>query len=374
MKIGIDISQIVYKGSGVGRFTLSLVESTLKYDKTNQYTFFFSSLRQKLDPNLEKKIKEHNHKLIKWPLPPTLLSFLWNDLHSISKLLTSNYSLLTDLDWFISSDWTEPPLSNINKATIVHDLVYLRYPQTQDEKIVKTQQKRMSWVKKESRLIFCDSQITKDDLITMLQIQKEKIIVNYPGVDITVPDQNQIKEALKKYGLDKPFILSVGKQEPRKNIDRLIQAFGKVNNKNIDLVIVGPKGWFSPITNNQYPIANIKFLGYISDEELYSLYASCLFFVYPSLWEGFGYPIAEAMKLGAPVACSNTSSMKEIGGEAALLFDPTNTEDMYRCINTLIQDENLRKELIHKGKNQAGKFEWENYIRILNKALYDHRN
>ena len=146
MKIGIDISQVVYQGTGVGRFTQNLVESVLSYDQKNQYIFFFSSLRQKLDNRLEQKIKASNHKLIKWRFPPSLLSLLWNDLHQFSSL-TTNYLLpTTTLDYFISSDWTEPPL-NCPKATIVHDLIYRRYPETLDKKIVFTQEKRMNWVK-----------------------------------------------------------------------------------------------------------------------------------------------------------------------------------------------------------------------------------
>jgi len=370
MKIGIDISQIVYKGTGVGRFTKNLVESILTYDKENQYIFFFSGLRQKLDEDLERKILDKKHQLIKWKLPPTLLSFLWNDLHQFVKCFMFHASCFHDLDWFITSDWTEPPLS-CKKVTIVHDLVYKRFPETLDKRIFLTQKKRMKWVKKESQVIFADSLATKDDLIKYLNIEEEKIVVNYPGVEVIVPTQKQIQQTLSKYKLDKPFILTVGKLEPRKNLERLITAFQKLNDKTIDLVIVGPKGWgtteqYSNIAIKQ---SNIKFLGFIPDIDLYSLYSSCLFFIYPSIWEGFGYPIIEAMKLGAPVACSDTSSMKEIADDAALLFDPFNTEKMLQCIDTLKKDEKLRKELITKGKKQAEMFSWERYYRIFIKAL-----
>lgn len=365
MKVGIDINQVVYQGTGVGRFTQNLVESVLSYDQKNQYIFFFSSLRQKLDDRLEQKIKTSNQKLIKWRFPPSLLSLLWNDLHQFSSL-TTNYLLpTTTLDYFISSDWTEPPL-NCPKATIVHDLIYRRYPETLDKKIVFTQEKRMNWVKQESKIIFADSLSTKDDLIKLLNIDSKKIAVNYPGVTIIQPTKQQIMQTLKKYGIKKPFILTVGKLEPRKNITRLIQSFNQLNDNKIDLIIAGPKGWDSSL-NIKHQTLNIKYLGHISDIELYSLYSSCLFFVYPSLYEGFGYPIVEAMKLGAPVACSNTSSMKEIAGDAALLFNPLKINEIFHCIVTMKQDKKLRDELISKGKERAKMFNWEKYI---NKMLF----
>ena len=151
MKLGIDISQIVYEGTGVARFTSGLVKAILDYDCANNWTFFFSSLRRNLDQDIENKILIKGHKLIKWNLPPTVLSFFWNDLHDFSKLLTSNFKHLTTQDWFISSDWTEPPL-NVKKATVVHDLVYLRYPETVDDKIIALQKRLLILLYKQIQL------------------------------------------------------------------------------------------------------------------------------------------------------------------------------------------------------------------------------
>ena len=388
MRIGIDISQIVYKGTGVARFTDGLTNAILDFDRSNSWVFFFSSLRKNLDPEIEKKIFRKGHKLIKWKLPPTLLSLLFNDFHNFSKLLTCLPAgrlltpFLTSLDWFITSDWTEPPLL-VNKVTIVHDLVYLRYPETVDSKVLATQRKRLLLVKRESRVIFADSNATKQDLIDLLHIDPKKIHVNYPGVDVKKPNKEQIKLTLKKYNLNRPFVLTVGKLEPRKNLKRLIEAMKQLNNlpagrqaETIDLIIVGPKGWLSNsqqfTVNNQ--LSNIKFLGLVSDTELSSLYSSCLFFIYPSLWEGFGYPVVEAMKLGAAVATSDTSSLSEIAKGAALLFDPFNVKDMYKCIYTLIHSERLRSELAEKGQKKSKTYTWKTYYNRLIQLLYDNRS
>ena len=254
MKVGIDISQIVYEGTGVSRFTKGLVNAILDFDQKNEWTFFFSSFRINLDPVIEQKILAKGHKLIKWKLPPTLLSFLFNKLHYLSKFLIFNFKFLISLDWFITSDWTEIPL-NIKKAAIVHDLVYLRYPETVDSSILQTQNKRLSWIKKESDIIFADSLSTKSDLNNLLKIDSKKIFVNYPGVEIKRPSKEQINLTLKKYNLNHPFILTVGKLEPRKNIKRVIEAFSTLGDNSLDLVIVGPEGWGEE--KNKYQISNI---------------------------------------------------------------------------------------------------------------------
>ncbi len=362
MKIGIDISQIAYEGTGVARFTKGLVKAILDNDTENEWIFFFSSLRNRLDGEILSQIKKRGFKLIRWKFPPSLLSFLWNDLH----ILSPDFSL-GKLDFFITSDWTEPP-SKSKKATIVHDLVFKRYPETVDIKIIKTQNKRFRLIKNESRIILADSNATKKDLIEIGGIEQERIKVIYPGVDIQRPPLEEITGTLKKFDLQKPFILSVGKIEPRKNIKRLIEAYLMLDNRNIDLVLVGPKGWgdFNTITIKQYGNRNnIHYLGLISDSELYSLMSSCFIFAYPSIWEGFGLPVAEAMKLGVPVCTSNTSSLKEIASGAAALFNPFSVKDISEVLKNLLTDENLRKKLISSGKSISKQFDWKNYYNLL---------
>ncbi|OGK22981.1 hypothetical protein A2954_03815 [Candidatus Roizmanbacteria bacterium RIFCSPLOWO2_01_FULL_37_12] len=371
MNLGIDLSQIVYEGTGIARFTKGLTNAILDFDKKNSWTFFFSSLRKNLDPEIKNKIEYKGHKLIKWKLPPTFLSFLFNDLHNLLNLTPIPHILTANLDWFITSDWSEPPL-NIKKAAIVHDLVFLRYPETVAPKILQTQKKRLNLIKQESRIVFTDSNATKYDLADLLKIGSKKIIVNYPGVEVKKPTIEQINITIKKYHLNHPFILTVGKQEPRKNIDRLISAFSKLEDKKLDLVIVGPKGWEAESIN--YQLSNIKYLGLVSDIELFSLYSSCLFFIYPSLWEGFGYPVVEAMNFATPVATSNNSSLKEIGHDAAFLFNPLKVDEISHCIKVMKSNIRLRKVLSKKGQERSKIYIWKTYFNKLIHTLYDHRS
>lgn len=355
MKIGVDISQIVYPGTGVARYLNNMIDAIVKYDHNNQYCFFFSSLRKKIPFEIEKKIG-NKHLIKKFFFPPTLLDLIWNQIHIISI-----EKFVGQVDLFVTSDWTEPPSKN-KKITVIHDLVYLTYPETLDKKIIEVQKRRIEWVKKESSLIIADSLATKNDIVRKLNISPKKIKVIYPAVNIDpIPDANFTQKTLNKYSLTKPFILTVGKIEPRKNLKRLISAFYQAKIKNLNLVIVGPKGWDKDNFSN---CQNIRFLGYIPDQELFSLYQSALFFIYPSLYEGFGYPLVEAMILGCPVATSNTSSLKEIAEGYGLLFNPIKEEEITKAIIKL-QQKRLREDLKKRGLVRAKQFSLENYAKKL---------
>lgn len=365
MKIAIDISQIVYSGSGVARFTDGLIRAICEYDTKNEWVFFFSSFRRNLDSSVETLILSKGHTLIKSKIPPTILSFIWNQLHFFSI-----DNIVGKVDWVITSDWAEPP-TKYKKTTIVHDLIYLKYPETVDEVIRKTQEQRLRWVQKESSVIFADSDSTKLDLESLLTINRNRITVNYPGIN---QPMKKLPFGLAQGGQatrsklreSRPFILTVGKLEPRKNIEKLIKSFNLLNQDKVDLYIVGMKGWGNVVVEQS---TQVKLLGFVPDEELAELYKTCLFFVLPSIYEGFGYPIAEAMSYGAPVATSNSSSMREIAGNAGLLFDPHDEDSIAEALEKLIQSPKLRSSLAKKGLLRAKDFSWKKYYETMIKVL-----
>lgn len=361
MRIGLDVSQIVYEGTGVARFTEGLLDAVLEYGtQRNSWVFFYSSLRRSLPSQIRKKLSHHKESFFHLPLPPTLLSYLWNDLH-----LVDPSSFLGKLDWFISSDWTQPPVRS-NSATVVHDLAFKRYPDTVHSSIRKVQEQRLKRVAKETNIIFCDSLSTKKDLVNYYQIADSRIIVNYPGLNQTkiIPAESS---KLVNLGISKPFILTVGKYEPRKNFDFLIEAFNKINDDRFQLVIAGPQGWM-----NQKKVRNVILTGYVSDEVLNMLYSQCFFFAYPSLWEGFGYPLVEAMAHGKAVLTSNTSSLKEIANSYALLCDPSNLNDITSKLNMLINNIDLRKKLEALGKKRSLDYTWKSYYITMIKAFENY--
>lgn len=173
MRIGIDISQIVHEGTGVATYVRRMVDALLKLDNKNEYILFGASLRK------QKMFNAYagRAKLVVVPIPPTLLSFLWNTLH-----IVPIETFTGPLDIFWSSDWTQPPLGKARGVTTIHDLIALKFPNEMHRKIVATHKRRLKWVKKECQAIFCDSESTKKDVMELLTIPESQLHVIYPGL------------------------------------------------------------------------------------------------------------------------------------------------------------------------------------------------
>ncbi len=357
MKIGIDISQVVY-GTGVSSYTASLVENLLKIDTKNQYVLFGSSLRA------GKKLKEFtaqfagsaNVQVKLFHLPPLLLDFLWNRLHvfPIEKLIGN-------LDIFHSSDWLQPKVASpdTKKVTTVHDMVVYLFPSSTHPKILKTQKRRLARVKEEVDAIIADSATTKEDLVKFLEVQEDKIHIIYlaPSSDFKPQDDDKVNETLAKYKIKKPYILSVATQEPRKNIQKLLDVFNLIHSRRdqFNLVLTGKYGWGPGFHTPE----NVTWTGYVSRQDLIALYSGCRVFVYPSLYEGFGLPILEAMACGAPAVTSNNSSMAEIARDAAILVDPRSEPQLTRAIE-MVLDLNLEnyQKMVRASMDRARKYTW----------------
>lgn len=191
---------------------------------------------------------------------------------------------------------------------------------------------------------------------------KKKIKVIYHGLDHNLFKIN--KDLKVNFELPKKFILCAGSIEPRKNLISLLKAYNNLDmsiKKEYKLILTGFKGWenqeiVSLINQNK---DYVNYLGYISDEELVAVYNLATLFVYPSFYEGFGLPVLEAMACGTPVVCSNTTSLPEVGGDAVVYCDPYNVDDIREKMETVLDDENLQKEMIVKGLERAKQFTWE---------------
>jgi glycosyltransferase involved in cell wall biosynthesis len=239
----------------------------------------------------------------------------------------------------------------------------------------------VNWTKysaKNARRIFTISNFSRDDIIRTYGKDSKDVIATYLGVKQIQDSRFKIKdmeELNKKFGIAKPYVLFVGTLQPRKNIVKLIEAFSLLKEKDIQLVIVGKKGWlFEEIFQapEKYGVPDrIKFLDFVGDEDLQSLYKNALCFVLPSLYEGFGLPVLEAMKFGCPTVISDTSSLPEVGGDAAVYFDPQSADDIAEKLGKVISDEKLREEMIKKGYNQVKKFSWEKTAKETLKVLED---
>jgi hypothetical protein len=177
VKIGIDISQIAYGRTGVAEYLISLVKNLLKIDKKNEYILFYSSLRRNFQFSIFNFQSNPNVQIKKFKFPPSFLDFVWNKLH-----ILPIEKLIGGVDIFITSDWTEPPTVKAKKATILYDLVIHKFPNETDRKIIEVQKRKLKWVKKESKMIFCISEATKKDAEEILKIENDRLKVIYPGV------------------------------------------------------------------------------------------------------------------------------------------------------------------------------------------------
>lgn len=279
------------------------------------------------------------------------------------------YSLLANPDTFKGFDLIHCPtheapffrkLKTKTVATI-HDLTPLVLPEEQKFNRVFYFKYFLKPLLRNFDGIIADSFSTKNDLMKFFGIPEEKISVVYLGVSERFKPQTADPVFLNRWGLEPGYIFFMGTIEPRKNIVRLLGAFEKIRQKfKIKLVIAGGLGWqYQKIYQKILASKDVVFLGYVPDEYLPALYNGARIFVYPSLYEGFGLPVLEAMASGLPVITSNTSSLKEIAIDAAILINPLDTEALEREMSRLISSENLQKELAEKTLKQAQKFSWD---------------
>jgi glycosyltransferase involved in cell wall biosynthesis len=287
------------------------------------------------------------------------------------------FSLLLDKkrpDVFFSPSHYAPRFSPVPSAISIMDLSYIHFPELFTKHDLYQLVNWTRYSAKQAKKIFTISNFSRDDIIKTYKKLPDDVVTTYLGVKQT-KDMDDLK---KKFGITKPYILFVGTIQPRKNIAKLIEAVSLLKNKEVQLVIVGKKGWLWEeilAAPEKFKIANrIKFLDFVGDEGLPSLYKNALCFVLPSLYEGFGLPVLEAMKFGCPAVISNVSSLPEVGGDAALYVDPQSVDDIADKINKVISDEKLREEMIKKGYNQVKKFSWEKTAKETLKVLEELGN
>lgn len=361
MSIGIDISQVVYRGTGVSTYTENLVKNLLKIDSQNQYTLFGSAFRHQKDLNNFYNSIVRKEKLIKrfYPFPPRFYEILWNNIH---KYNIENF--IGKIDVFHTSDWTEPP-AQAPKITTIHDMVVMKFPRETHPRIKNNQELRFKWVKKESKIIIADSKATKQDIIDLLKIPEEKIKVVYLAPGEEYKRENLVLKAevvREKYGITNNYFLTVGTREPRKNLKRAINAYNKFKHKtNVDLIVVGKFGWGVDIKE----VEGLKILEFIQSDELAILYQEAIALVYPSLYEGFGLPVLEAESMGCPVISSGRGSLKEITSKKSVIINPENENSITEGMEYLysIYETDKYFEMMKEGIEFSKNFSWEKTAR-----------
>ncbi|MFH1412732.1 MAG: glycosyltransferase family 1 protein [bacterium] len=366
MTIGIDIRTLMDAHySGVSEYTLNLLKNILALDKTNKYVLFLNSAKDIKLP----EFKQSNVWLVYRRFPNKFLNyglFKFLNYPKVDKLMRQS----VDIWWMPHFNFISLPAGK-NILTF-HDLSFLRYPEFFSTR--KNFWHKMVNVKKLTKKfdhIVAISENTKRDLIELCDLPEDKITVIFSAISNKykkVEEQNKLARVKQKYGLPKKFILYLGTIEPRKNIESLILAYNDLRDNNQflydhELIIAGADGWKSKqvydIADKSPYYSNIKFLGYVDDEDKACLYSLASLFVFPSFYEGFGFPPLEAAACGTPVVSSFASSIPEIMADSALLVDPYNYRQISLAMEQVLTNEELKQKLIAKGLQRAKEFNWQ---------------
>jgi glycosyltransferase involved in cell wall biosynthesis len=359
--IGIDYTAAYEQGAGIGRLVRQLMAALAEADSARPYKLFVAGARpDKLPPPPGPNFSWY----------PTRLTPLWfARLWYRARLYWPVESFIGPVALYHATDFTLPPTLPSTKTILtVHDLSYVRAPETAPPVLKRYLDRVVPWSVQRATHVIADSQATKDDLIALYSTPPDKISVLLSGVEdrFQPAEEGQIKAVRAKYALPEgPYIFSVGTVQPRKNYARLMQALHSLGPDfaGIHLVIAGGKGWLEdPIYETMQALGlgeRVKFTGFVADEDLPALYSGAILTAYPSLYEGFGFPIVESMACGTPVISSRVSSMPEVAGEAALLVNPYEVGDIAAALHHLLSDPAARADLTARGRQQVAKFTWQ---------------
>lgn len=353
MHIGIDARFVQGPNTGVTNYLVNLLRGLSRVDKDNAYTIFMS------DSNYNSRIPEGNNFHIR---VNTLPHLIWKNIWLPKEIKR----LKVDVMHFPA--YTGTFVNVGNNVVTIHDLIHKVNPDWFSHKEILLMDLPVKLAIKKATRIIAVSESTKKDIVKLYKVKPDKITVTLEAADSSfrmINDTSLLRNIREKYSIDTDFILYVGVLFKRRNIARLFEAFSLLQrNKRImlKLVIVGPgRGYFD--LDQYIDRYNLKdtviYLGYVPQKDLPFLYNASLFFVYPSLYEGFGLPVLEAMSCGKAVIGSNVSSLPEVIGDAGILIDPYNIKELSEAMYRLIHDSDSREDFGKKALLRSKLFSWD---------------
>jgi glycosyltransferase involved in cell wall biosynthesis len=361
LHITLDYTAGIAARSGSGRYARHLIPALAALNNPHHYTLF-SQIRPSDDPRLPTG---EAFRLRVAPLGESFSTAVWQ---------RARLPLPADLftgraDPWHGLDFTLPPSLRSSAIVTIPDLAFLSQPESIEPARAAFLRRAVAKAVSQAEAIITLSEHVRRELLERLSIQAPRVHVVAPGVSAAfqrVTETMLLEATRHKFELQSPFILHVGTLEPRKNLIRLAQAFDKIRRDRSGprmLVLAGENGWryeeVYEVVNRLGLQHEVRFLGHVSDLELVLLYSLADVVAQPSLYEGFGFALLEAMACGAPVVCSNAGALPEVAGDAALLVTPTDTDALGTMLLRLLRNPQLRALLSKKGQAQATRFSWE---------------
>jgi len=359
MRIGIDGRYIQDHFPGIGRYTYHLARNLAAVAPGDAFFLFVDPGAANSRYDLAPFVEAPNVRLI----PATVGTFSFRQQMVLPALARQHR-----LDLYHNPYYLVPYAMPCPMVATVHDMIPMLYPESVPGSALPTVfllMVRLTVFR--ARRVIVGSQSTRRDLLRVIPSADRKVSVVYYAVDESFSPQpeGRIAEMRRRYGLDARYLYYLGANKPHKNLVRLVEAWASLPDEvraGAELVLAGHE-------DERYPqvyeavtrlgLHDVRLLGAVPDDDLAPLYSEATGFIFPSLYEGFGLPVIEAMACGTAVACSNTSSLPEIVGQAAITFDPHNETDMALAMRRLLQDDGLRRYLAEEGQRRAGQFTWK---------------
>jgi len=351
MRIAIDASPAAKEPrTGTEFYTLHLILALARLDPVNEYTLW-------LNEGVPAEFEDLPANFVPRPIPRR---HLWAQTRLARELRQQRP------DVFFAPANVIPFLHPRVCVTTIHDVGFHYFPECYSLLARWYLEVTTRFALRRAAKVIAVSEATRDDLVRVYGAEPSRIEVIHSGVtviDRELPSPSQVSSTLDRYGITPPYLLFLGRLETKKNVARIVQAFLKLKEQGSphQLVLGGTPGvGFEDVARliNTSPYGiDILLTGYVGEEKA-DLYAGADAFVFPSLYEGFGFPILEAAEYGVPVVTSRTSSLAEIGGDGALLVDPLSVEEIAQAVQRIIEDGELRSDLVRRGRQRLEEFDW----------------
>jgi glycosyltransferase involved in cell wall biosynthesis len=354
LRIGVDVRPFYEPLTGIGWYLYHLLHEIAKRDDVELLLFGDARVTD-IGPRLHAE-PPPNARVISFDLRGRGIISRWERAATAAAYVL--WMKLLDPDVMFGANYFLPRLLGAvarRRVITIHDLTYKRFPELLQKETLDNLTRVMPREIAAADAIVCVSEATKKDLLEFYKVDPSRVHAIHSGLAIPATGNQQPATVPARY------LLFVSTIEPRKNLGVLLDAFARLHERGAydgSLVVVGKIGWKAERIAKRLRAAGVVHLDYLPPEQLASVYANAELFVFPSIYEGFGFPLLEAMALGVPSIAARSSSLPEVGGDAALYFDPADARELETTIERVLGDDALRADLIARGRAQAARFRW----------------